>query len=197
MTILITYKAVNGDVNTWTCNEDNVDHVLDVCDKKELEVIDLEYLYQKPMNFLAGLLLSAQMECLALNVYFEARNQSYNGKLSVSQVVLNRVQDSRYPSTVCGVVYQGYKTSSGSMIRHKCQFSWYCDGKSDVPKEQDAWIKAKQVAQDAYLLHTNGFDLTEGSTHYHTTYVNPYWSKAYTYVKRVDDHYFYRRENNS
>src|SRR6056300_189428 len=102
------------------------------------------------MNLLAGLLLSAQVECLALNIYFEARNQSFDGKVSVSHVVLNRVKDNRYPNTICGVIYQSYKTSSGFPIRYKCQFSWYCDGKSDVPKENDAWIKAKQVAQDAY-----------------------------------------------
>ena len=45
MTILITYRAPSGDVNTWKCNEDNVDHILDLCDKKQLEVIDLEYYY--------------------------------------------------------------------------------------------------------------------------------------------------------
>jgi len=149
------------------------------------------------VKIIAALALSADMECLALNAYFEARNQSYDGKISVSQVVLNRVKDDRYPNTICGVVKQAYTTSSGFPLRHKCQFSWYCDGLSDVPKEKRAWKYAQQVARDAKTLYDNGFDLTEGATHYHAKTVNPFWAKAFTFIKRVDDHLFFRREKNS
>ena len=74
-----------------------------------------------------------EVECLALNIYHEARNQPTAGKLAVAQVTLNRVKHDRFPNTICGVVYQGYYLNNNP-IKHKCQFSWWCDGKSDKPK---------------------------------------------------------------
>ena len=78
-------------------------------------------------------------KCLAMNMYHEARNQGTAGVLAVSAVVFNRVNDSRFPNTVCGVVEQGPTRASWKdpkvrfPIKHRCQFSWYCDGKSDKP----------------------------------------------------------------
>ena len=42
--------------------------------------------------------------CLALNIYFEARNQPIIGQIGVAQGVLNRVDSEHYPNTVCEVV---------------------------------------------------------------------------------------------
>ena len=138
-------------------------------------------------------------ECLALNAYFEARNQSESGMIAVSHVVLNRVQSDRYPDTVCGVVKQAryskwWQETHGKdvPIRHQCQFSWYCDGLSDYPKEKAAWKTAQRVAMEAYALHNVGFDITDGSLWYHAKNVNPYWADAFDYVMHVDDHLFYR-----
>lgn len=139
-----------------------------------------------------SMLAAVQLECLALNVYFESRNQSFDGQLAVSHVVLNRVKDDRFPSTICDVVKQGHKYPSGAMIRHKCQFSWYCDGLSDYPKERDVWKRSQKVARDAFILHSNGYDLTEGSTHYHATTVDPKWNKSMEYIARIDDHLFFK-----
>ena len=78
-------------------------------------------------------MLMESLVCLALNVYHEAKNQSFIGQVAVAQVVMNRVRDTRYPNTVCDVVKQGatYKWKPDFPIKNRCQFSWYCDGKSD------------------------------------------------------------------
>lgn len=133
-------------------------------------------------------------DCLARNVYFEAKNQSIAGQLAVALVTLNRVEDRRFPSTVCGVVTQS--GMDGRNAGRSCQFSWYCDGKSNEPRRNTkAWETAVAVAQDAYRMHLNGFDVTNGATHFHATYVRPYWASSLNRVARIDDHIFYRWDN--
>jgi spore germination cell wall hydrolase CwlJ-like protein len=77
-------------------------------------------------------------------------------------------------------------------IKDKCQFSWYCDGKSDKPREKEAMETALHVANGVYNGHLD--DFVEGATHYHAHYVNPSWAETKTYVTRIDDHIFYRWE---
>ena len=141
---------------------------------------------------LVALALTAQLECLALNAYFEARNQSYSGQMAVSHVVLNRVDDPRFPNNICDVVKQAQTDSNGNPLRHRCQFSWYCDGLSDTPKNRAAWDHAMLVAQEAVYLHQNGFDLTLGADHYHAKNVSPHWAPHMDYLMQIDDHLFYR-----
>ena len=138
------------------------------------------------------MILETALTCLALNIYHEARSQSLVEQLAVSQVVMNRVADSRFPSTVCEVVTQGitYKNYDKPVI-HKCQFSWYCDGKSDEPKNDKAWHKALSVAK---IVPTVTLDITEGATHYHATYVRPDWARTKTKTARIGRHIFYRWE---
>ena len=138
--------------------------------------------------------------CLALNIYHEAKNQSMVGQVAVAQVVMNRVKDNRYPNTVCEVVYQGPTRPSWEdpnkeyPIKHKCQFSWYCDGKSDEPKKNSKeWFKAKEYAR-IVLSGRIVLDVTEGATHYHATYVRPSWAKTKTRTTRIESHIFYRWE---
>jgi|TARA_B110000908_G_scaffold91523_1_gene108620 spore germination cell wall hydrolase CwlJ-like protein len=134
-----------------------------------------------------------EINCMALNVYYEARGSSLADQAAVADVVLNRVKDTRYPDTVCDVVKQGLKDASGNMRRNKCQFSWYCDGKSDNPQDQDRWAEAQMIA---WNIVTDGKyrGLTEGSTHYHATYVNPRWASSLQLVGRIGAHIFYRWE---
>ena len=137
-----------------------------------------------------------EVYCMALNVYYEARSSNLADQYAVADVVLNRVEDTRYPNTICEVVKEGYKNADGSMKRNKCQFSWYCDGKSDTPRDQDSWGRAQSVAWD--IVKWNNYrGITEGATHYHTTYVNPRWNKSrkgwsITRVGRIGAHIFYR-----
>lgn len=139
----------------------------------------------------------ADLECLQLNVYHEAGNQSRRGKEAVALVTLNRARTKHFPSTICGVVKQG-SMATGRVSRNRCQFSWYCDGKSDFPNlkhphEARAWKESGIVARNA--LEGKIPDFLGRSTHYHATYVRPNWSSVptrYRLLTRVGDHKFYR-----
>ena len=141
------------------------------------------------------MILETALMCMAFNIYHEANNQSMLGQLAVGQVVMNRVADDRFPSTVCEVVKQAvtYK-GTGKPVLHKCQFSWYCDGaKDDVNTKSRAWSKALDYAI-IVLYDGISLDVTEGATHYHATYVRPAWRKTKTRTTRIDKHIFYRWE---
>ena len=145
------------------------------------------------------MLLETAFVCLALNTYHEAKNQSLVGQIATAQVVMNRVEDDRFPSTVCEVVKQGPTRPSWEdpdkeyPIKHRCQFSWYCDGKDDTPKNEKAWRKAQDVAF-LVLYNKIQLDVTEGATHYHATYVRPAWAKTKKRTTRIEKHIFYRWE---
>lgn len=130
--------------------------------------------------------------CLALNVYHEARDQPFIGQVAVAQVVMNRVRDDRYPDTPCEVVMQGptYSWAEHYPVRHRCQFSWYCDGKSDGTPDEGAWQRAIKIAHGVY--YDNLDDFVEGATHYHATYVLPEWAESKTRIVQIGEHIFYR-----
>ena len=117
------------------------------------------------------MLLETAFICLALNTYHEAKNQSLVGQIATAQVVMNRVEDKRFPNTICEVVKQGPTRPSWEdpkkeyPIKHRCQFSWYCDGKDDTPKNEKAWKKAQDVAF-LVIYDKIKLDVTEGATHY-------------------------------
>ena len=124
------------------------------------------------------------LTCLAVALFFETRGEPQEGMEAVANVIINRVEDSRYPDTVCGVVWEPYA------------FSYTHDGLSDDPKRhtgyQDklAWVKAQEVAKDA--LQGNLLGIT--STHYHATNVLPFWAKHYILDTRVGNHLFYTND---
>ena len=133
--------------------------------------------------------------CMAVNIYYEARGEPVRGQVAVGNVVLNRVKDRRYPNTVCGVIKQAkYDPISYAPIKHKCQFSWYCDGKADDIRSTEnnhAWRTAQDIAFNIMVFNKyNG--LVEGATHYHADYVSPDWSKDFHLVGRIGVHIFYR-----
>lgn len=130
-------------------------------------------------------MISAALICLALNVYHESRSEPMIGQYAVAQVTLNRVSSNRWPNDVCKVVKQGYHKG-----KHRCQFSWYCDGKSDKPLEEIAWAKSMIVADN--VLSGAVEDLTNNSTHYHARYVRPYWSKKLERTVAYGSHIFYK-----
>jgi hypothetical protein len=128
--------------------------------------------------------LKSEVQCLAQNIYFEARSEPEEGQRAVGHVVMNRIASKKYPDTVCEVVHQG-----GEVRRNRCQFSWWCDGRSDEPKDRKAW---KQSVERAYAVYF-GFskDPTNGALWYHATYVNPYWKKLLVEGDRIGQHIFY------
>ena len=133
-----------------------------------------------------------ETECLAMNIYHEARGESLAGQYAVADVVLNRLTDKRYPDTICGVVKESVKWK-GNPVRNKCQFSWYCDGRPDTATQTDSWMQAVEVAIS--ILHYDKFrGITEGATHYHTNYVDPFWNTSYRLIGTIGDHKFYINE---
>ena len=145
--------------------------------------------------------------CLAQNILFESSTEPLAGKNAVALVVLNRVNDARYPNTVCAVikegpVYESWKTRKDPNlkpedriyfpVRHRCQFSWFCDGKSDNIKPTENWYESQIVALQ--IIDGKYDDITEGSTHYHATWVSPAWKHTLTFIGQIGDHLFYRWE---
>ena len=123
------------------------------------------------------MLESLALVCLTMNVYWEARNQDIAGQLAVAQVTMNRVYSDEYPNSVCEVVHQ-----------HK-QFSWYWDGKSDLPTNEKAWETAMLVASAA--MDGSGHKDLQDVLHYHAVYSQPYWKDYMTAVAQIGDHIFY------
>ena len=132
--------------------------------------------------------------CLTKNIYFEAGNQPVAGKIAVAQVVQNRVDNPHYPETICDVVYQAQwrENWKGNMIpvRHMCQFSWFCDGKSDIPVDSATWMFSVLTAES--VLRGDFGDITEGATHYHADSVHPYWADSLNETVIINNHIFYK-----
>lgn len=129
--------------------------------------------------------LEAELRCLALNVYWEARSESALGRLAVAAVTLNRVANRNFPDTVCGVVHQGQENGL-----HRCQFSWVCDRRSDEPGHDAAWRDAEHVAFSALFLNLP--DPTRGALWYHADYVSPPWAGTMSQPMQIGRHLFYR-----
>ncbi|MDW3222878.1 MAG: cell wall hydrolase [Paracoccaceae bacterium] len=125
-----------------------------------------------------------EWRCLAEALYFEARGETVKGQFAVAEVILNRVQSGRFPSSACGVIHQG----TGK--KYQCQFTYTCDGQKEIIAEPRAFERVSKVARAA--LDGVAPDLTEGATHYHTTAVKPRWSKVYTKTAAIGVHVFYR-----
>jgi hypothetical protein len=132
----------------------------------------------------SGLDKARALQCLSMAVYYEAASESYNGQRAVAQVVLNRVAHPSYPSSVCGVVFQGSERVTG------CQFSFTCDGSLARRPSPKAWAKAQLVAAQA--IAGNVEPSVGMATHYHADYVVPYWASSLSKVAKLGRHYFYR-----
>lgn len=122
-----------------------------------------------------------QIQCLAENAYFEAGNQSTKGKIAVTNVVMNRVKDSRFPDSPCAVVNQ--------KARGVCQFSWVCEGKKRI-HDWATFSRARKVAEDVYLKNVG--DVTYGAKFYHADYVSPSWGRVFKRTTVIGDHIFYK-----
>ena len=144
-----------------------------------------------------NLVNSEELECMSKNIYFEAALESTAGKLAVAQVTMNRVNSKQYPNTVCKVVYQGRHYKSGLPVKDRCQFSWYCDGKLDVPHIGAMWRESSEIA--VYVLATPDLiDITDGATHYHADYISsPKWADPRRKTVEIDTHIFYNKARKS
>ncbi|MBN1238724.1 MAG: cell wall hydrolase [Gammaproteobacteria bacterium] len=124
-----------------------------------------------------------ELRCMALSLYWEARSEGEEGMIAVGSVVLNRVASSDFPNSVCAVVFQGGETPP-------CQFSWWCDGKSDTPREAELWRIAQQVA--SRLLSNAESDPTGGALFFHSADIDVPWRVPRERTARIRNHVYYR-----
>ncbi|GGD96245.1 hypothetical protein GCM10011515_15180 [Tsuneonella deserti] len=132
----------------------------------------------------SGLDKARALQCMTMALYYEAANEPTDGQRAVAQVILNRVAHPSYPNSVCGVVFQGSERRTG------CQFSFTCDGSLMRQPARASWDRARSVAADAlagYVFRPIGL-----ATHYHATYVLPYWASSLENVGTIGLHTFYR-----
>ncbi|ANY19838.1 Spore cortex-lytic enzyme precursor [Tsuneonella dongtanensis] len=124
------------------------------------------------------------LQCMTLALYYESANEPTEGQRAVAQVILNRVAHPSYPNSVCGVVFQGSERKTG------CQFSFTCDGSLNRKPAKASWDRARGVAAASlagYVYAPIGL-----ATHYHATYVLPYWASSLTNVGTIGLHTFYK-----
>jgi hypothetical protein len=131
-----------------------------------------------------GVNLQREFKCMALNIYWEAKGEPLVGQIAVASVTLNRLANPRFPKSVCDVVWQGVGVGFG-----KCQFSWACDRRIDLPQEDAAWQRAQQVAYRAMFL--DPYDPTDGALYFHANYVRPDWVDEKARIMRIGRHIFY------
>ena len=124
-----------------------------------------------------------QWQCLRTALYFESRGETLRGQFAVAEVILNRVDSGRYPSTICGVVQQG---GNGG-----CQFSYTCDGHADRMRDEVAMDRAGKIAR--MMMDGAPRALTLGATHFHTRAVRPNWSHRFPQTAAIGAHLFYRQ----
>ena len=87
-----------------------IESLIMVHDTETDEIVEVPF-YDVPVE--VPLYTPDTLKCMALNIYHEARGDNYAGKVAVSDVVLNRVNDTRYPNTICDVIYQGGEERGG------------------------------------------------------------------------------------
>lgn len=127
--------------------------------------------------------------CLAQAIYHEARGESREGQLAVANVIINRAMSKKYPTTICGVVFQ-----NADKGRYKCQFTFACDGRSDMGRERSAWTRSVKMAEDAFYEFQRGERpdvIPSSALYYHTTAVTPKWSRTFRRVAAIGAHVFY------
>lgn len=127
----------------------------------------------------------SSLTCLTAALYHEVRGESRSGQLAVAEVISARRRSPSYPNTYCGVIYQN------ATKRNACQFSFACDGKTDLPRDLKTWAKMKKLAND-FLAGRVSAPTVRGATHYHNTKVSPKWRWAMRRIGRIGGHIFYK-----
>lgn len=152
-----------------------------------------------PHNFSVAGSYDEQVECLAINLYHEARGQDEQGMYAAADVVINRMFSNRFPDGACGVVKQSphYVDWSGTRtpVLNRCQFSWYCDGKSDSTHNSESWQYSLDMAHRALssrIVYNTRKDSTLGAMWYHSGQELPYWADDMTLTVRIGEHRFYK-----
>jgi len=129
----------------------------------------------------------SDLQCLAQNIYFEARGEPLAGQYAVAEVTLNRTRSRNFPHTVCAVVHEARWDPSHR--RFRADFSW-TELRAPSPEDGPAWKQAMAVANAAYdELHP---PVVPGALFYHATNVRPEWSRNRKAMATIGNHVFYR-----
>lgn len=157
-------------------------------------VINFKFNYKtiqwaKPQSYVSVNDVDAKLDCLAMNIYREAGNESFEGKVAVAQVTLNRVDNPKFPKDVCGVVYQ----KNVVMEKVICQFSWYCDRSPNKKPNDESYKESYQVAKKV-LLEGFRLEILKDAMYYHADYVKPNWGLPK--VTQIGRHIFYTEKGN-
>lgn len=120
------------------------------------------------------------LDCLARTIYFEARGEPVAGQMAVASVVLARLASEEFPDTVCEVVTEARKPG-----KFHCQFTWWCDGRTDEPKNEEEYRRSLGIAMFAMLLGPQ----PGGPTHFHAADMPPQWDMEQ--VATIGGHVFY------
>jgi spore germination cell wall hydrolase CwlJ-like protein len=127
--------------------------------------------------------LDNAITCLSRTIYWEAKNEGAASMEAIASVVMNRLGHKGFPNTICGVVKQGHEQGA-------CQFSWWCDGRSDDAEEDMHYVIAKEIARKA--LNRNLPDRTGGAMYFRQRKANPGWSAEYIKTVEIGEHVFYK-----
>ena len=128
--------------------------------------------------------MNRELKCLSEALYFEARGEQIEGQIAVADVIINRKNSNRFPSTICGVV------SEGSHKKNACQFSYNCDGKLELIYDKKTYSRIVKLS--AMVLNGAFSDVTNGATFFHASEVSPSWSKKFQKTRKIGRHIFYR-----
>jgi spore germination cell wall hydrolase CwlJ-like protein len=156
-----------------------------VVDVEEIDVTALpERISPAVLNRMPRVEGDHEWQCLAEAIYYESRGEPLEGQVAVAEVVLNRVDDRRYPNSVCGVTKQGAGNGRG------CQFSYACDGRPERMADSGPRLQAQKLA--GIMLAGHDRVVTDGATHFHARYVRPGWASRLTRTAQIGQHVFYR-----
>lgn len=125
-----------------------------------------------------------QLSCMAKNIYYEAGNESYQGKIAVARVVMNRIRHG-FGTNPCNVIYQ--KTVIDDRII--CQFSWVCEDRPDPNKNNSRYKESMTVAYEVMVLDMHKDKLSNNALFFHSSNVEPNW--PYRRLEQIGNHIFY------
>lgn len=127
-----------------------------------------------------------EVNCLAQNIYYEAGAESFDGKVAVAQVTINRVNHQKYPKTVCGVVKQRHNST--------CQFSWVCEARKKINKESENWQESVYIAKKVLTGDLQSYKISEDALFFHTKQLPFRWTYKYQKEATIGNHIFYKHK---
>ena len=143
-----------------------------------------QFFSKKALDSLRMPKMNRELKCLSEALYFEARGEQIEGQIAVADVIINRKNSNRFPSTICGVV------SEGSHKKNACQFSYNCDGKLELIYDKKTYSRIVKLS--SMILNGAFSDVTNGATFFHASEVSPSWSKKFQKTRKIGRHIFYK-----